>query len=159
LRGGNDEPSGSTPDLFSEERLAAEKTRIMDFFSLTESDADKVVLAFSEYWTAVNEGGKKHHWQKQKTFDLKLRLNAWVRSDIEKGRVKPKQKAKPVEVLPGMPGMVNGVFQKFPEDWIYDQMNGRLWENDGQSAQFNAARRSIRWGILPYEVNPSWSKV
>ena len=35
---------------------------------------------FVEYWCAKNEGGRKMHWQKQKTFDIKRRMKQWQRN-------------------------------------------------------------------------------
>ncbi len=35
---------------------------------------------FLEYWTAKNDGGKKEHWQKQKTFAIRQRWHTWIRN-------------------------------------------------------------------------------
>jgi len=35
---------------------------------------------FIEYWTAKNDGGKKEHWQKQKTFSMRQRWATWIRN-------------------------------------------------------------------------------
>ncbi len=38
---------------------------------------------FIEYFTAKNDGGTKEHWQKQKTFAMKMRWGTWVRNKTE----------------------------------------------------------------------------
>lgn len=45
--------------------------------------------AFIEYWTATNDGSKKQHWQKQKTFAIKQRWNTWIRNLRKFQRSKP----------------------------------------------------------------------
>lgn len=37
-------------------------------------------IAFLEYFSAVNDGGTKEHWQKQKTFAIRQRWSTWVRN-------------------------------------------------------------------------------
>lgn len=36
--------------------------------------------AFIDYFTAVSDGGKKQHWQKQKTFAMRQRWATWIRN-------------------------------------------------------------------------------
>jgi hypothetical protein len=36
--------------------------------------------AFIDFFTATNDGGKKQHWQKQKTFSIKQRWATWLRN-------------------------------------------------------------------------------
>ena len=36
--------------------------------------------AFIAYFTAVNDGGRKQHWQKQKTFSMRQRWSTWLRN-------------------------------------------------------------------------------
>jgi len=41
--------------------------------------APSMIEDFEDHWRAKNEGGKKEHWQKQNTFDIKRRLATWKR--------------------------------------------------------------------------------
>jgi len=45
---------------------------------------------FIDYWTAKNDGGKKEHWQKQKTFAMRQRWATWIRN--KRDWSKPSQK-------------------------------------------------------------------
>ncbi len=45
---------------------------------------------FIEYWTATNDGGKKQHWQKQKTFMMKQRWATWLRNQRDWAKKKEK---------------------------------------------------------------------
>lgn len=38
------------------------------------------VYGFVDYWCATNEGEKKMHFQKQKTFDIRRRMKQWQRN-------------------------------------------------------------------------------
>lgn len=38
------------------------------------------IINFREYWTALTMNGKKQKWEKQETFDIKLRLKTWFRN-------------------------------------------------------------------------------
>lgn len=42
--------------------------------------------AFYLYWTQVNEGGRKMHFEKQRTFQIPNRLAAWKRNNYGKER-------------------------------------------------------------------------
>jgi hypothetical protein len=39
---------------------------------------------FYSYWTEIGEGQKKMRWEKEKTFEIKKRLERWVKNDFNK---------------------------------------------------------------------------
>lgn len=43
---------------------------------------------FSNYWLELTPGGKKHRWQIEKTFEVRLRLVTWFRNAIERAQKK-----------------------------------------------------------------------
>lgn len=42
--------------------------------------------AFYQYWTQVNDGGRKMHFEKQRTFQIANRLAAWKRNNYGNGK-------------------------------------------------------------------------
>jgi len=45
------------------------------------------IKKFVEYWTELNQTGKKQRWEKQDAFEVKRRLNTWFqRSNVFKGK-------------------------------------------------------------------------
>lgn len=51
-----------------------------DLIGIVSEDLKEERLLFIEYWTAKNDGGKKEHWQKQKTFAMRQRWSTWKRN-------------------------------------------------------------------------------
>ena len=47
----------------------------------TNDVSDVMLVQFIDYWTESNEGGKKMKFEMQQTFDIKRRLNKWVKND------------------------------------------------------------------------------
>ncbi len=43
-----------------------------------------MIREFFDYWTETNENGTKMRFEKEKTFDVKLRLARWKKNDTEK---------------------------------------------------------------------------
>lgn len=51
---------------------------------------DKVMIrAFYDYWTESNEGGNKMRFEKEKTFDIKRRLERWHKQELVKKGKQP----------------------------------------------------------------------
>jgi len=50
-------------------------------FAFTEYDSN-LLENFFNYWSQVNEGGKKMHFEKQKTFEIQRRLITWKNNDF-----------------------------------------------------------------------------
>lgn len=41
---------------------------------------ENLIQEFLGHWCAVSEGGRKMHWQKQETFDIRRRMQQWQRN-------------------------------------------------------------------------------
>ena len=52
----------------------------------SEQYGNAMVAEFCQYWTEANENGKKMRYEKEKTFEIKRRLERWWRQDTEKKR-------------------------------------------------------------------------
>lgn len=50
----------------------------------------EMLRRFYDYWTEMNDGGRKMRFEMQKVFDVKKRLNTWARNE----RASPKQYGK-----------------------------------------------------------------
>ena len=42
-----------------------------------------LIIEFVDYWTEMNKGGTKFKAEMQQTFDIKRRLNKWIKNDKE----------------------------------------------------------------------------
>ena len=51
-----------------------------DIVGVIAPELNEEKINFIEYWTATNDGGKKQHWQKQKTFAIRQRWATWIRN-------------------------------------------------------------------------------
>lgn len=87
-----------TSIIDSESTLKIEVTKTpreiaQEFFNMDEEDLFKSLYVdtesvsikeelrnFREYWTTLTMNGKKQKWEKQETFDIKLRLKTWFRN-------------------------------------------------------------------------------
>lgn len=58
-----------------------EWNRIADEISFTDIDS------FIDYWTEKSPRGKKMRWQKQKTFDVKRRMQRWAKNNYNTPKV------------------------------------------------------------------------
>ena len=58
-----------------------EWNRIAEEIKFTDLDA------FIDYWTEKSPLGKKMRWQKQKTFDVKRRMQRWAKNNFNKPKV------------------------------------------------------------------------
>lgn len=56
----------------------------------------KMIREFFDYWSQVNEGGNKMHFEKQKTFEISKRLATWKRNEVERQRP---QKAEDIGIV------------------------------------------------------------
>lgn len=56
-----------------------------------------MIREFFDYWTETNENGAKMRFEKEKTFDVKLRLARWKKYDTEKSplRAQPRHRGYP----------------------------------------------------------------
>ena len=54
-------------------------------FSYSEYNNTMLKLFFN-YWSQINDGGKKMHFEKQQTFDIKKRLITWASKDYNKSK-------------------------------------------------------------------------
>lgn len=50
----------------------------------SEQYGNAMIVAFCQYWTEANENGAKMRFEKEKTFDIRRRLERWHRQDNEK---------------------------------------------------------------------------
>ncbi|NCD40577.1 MAG: helix-turn-helix domain-containing protein [Bacteroidia bacterium] len=69
------------------------KEKFDDLVGSIPADLYEERKAFIDYWTAKNDGGKKEHWQKQKTFAMRQRWSTWLRNN--KKWAKPEYKKLP----------------------------------------------------------------
>lgn len=52
--------------------------------------SNHMLLQFADYWTEHNERGQKMRFEKQKTWNLSLRLKRWARNDKKWNRTPTK---------------------------------------------------------------------
>ena len=52
---------------------------------LDKGYSKEMIRAFFDYWTQVNDGGRKMHFEKQKTFQIANRLATWKRNNYGNG--------------------------------------------------------------------------
>lgn len=64
-----------------EERKAQFKGKLAMFQDQIPADS---LNHFYWYWTEIGEGQKKMRWEKEKTFEIKKRIERWVRNDLNK---------------------------------------------------------------------------
>lgn len=67
----------------------------------------KMIREFFDYWSQVNEGGRKMHFEKQKTFEIGKRLATWKRNEVERQRP---QRAEDIGIV------LNNVKNKFDDE-------------------------------------------
>ena len=48
-----------------------------------------LIRAFYDYWTESNEGGNRMRFEKEKTFDIKRRLERWYKQELTKKSKQP----------------------------------------------------------------------
>ena len=65
-----------------EERVKKFREALSPFVS---KYGEKMIEDFFNHWSQVNEGGKKMHWEKQKTFEISKRLATWKRNNYGNG--------------------------------------------------------------------------
>lgn len=68
--------------------------RKQEFYTLIANTGNvyvkQVKKEFYNYWTEISLRGKKMRFEKEKTFDIKKRLDRWVKNSYNKGN-EPKQ--------------------------------------------------------------------
>ncbi len=71
----------------------------------------EMIRAFFDYWTEVNDGGKKMRFEKETTFDLSKRLARWYSNDFGK------KKSSSLPVGMNIQGTKNKDYEKGLERW------------------------------------------
>ncbi len=69
----------------TQQTLGARKHRFGEvLISYISQYGKHMIREFFDYWTETNENGAKMRFEKEKTFDVKLRLARWKKNDTEK---------------------------------------------------------------------------
>jgi hypothetical protein len=75
-------------------------TRVTEFKNslrpYVETYGAEMITKFFEYWTQINENGRKLHFEKQKTFQLSSRLSSWSKKDYNKSKASTTVNSKSV---------------------------------------------------------------
>lgn len=92
-----------------EERLAAFRLLCLKVHREANVLTNAQAKAFFEHWTEISDGGKKHRWEYERTFNVKLRMCKWRDNEVKWGRFTPSQEApharvieKPRPITPGL---------------------------------------------------------
>lgn len=54
-----------------------------------EKYGKKMLVEFADYWTEVNQNGKKMRFEKEATFGISRRLSTWDRNDKKWNKTQP----------------------------------------------------------------------
>lgn len=92
------EDSGADKSASIEQRQLEFRNKVAGHLDVYSKE---MLRAFYDYWTEMNEGGRKMRFEMQKVFDIRKRLITWSNNEKKRNNGKPTQQARTNDLISG----------------------------------------------------------